>query len=55
MLRRLSADYPEFKTFEFRPGMNLIVAERTRESQSSHSRNGTGKTSEVFPATCHVR
>lgn len=45
MLRRLSADYPEFKTFEFRPGMNLVVAERTQYSQSTDTRNGTGKTS----------
>jgi uncharacterized protein YydD (DUF2326 family) len=45
MLRRLAADYPGFKNFEFRPGMNIIAAERTVASQSTDSRNGTGKTS----------
>ncbi|MFC3494427.1 ABC-three component system protein [Glycomyces rhizosphaerae] len=45
MLRRLSADYPGFKEFRFRSGMNIIVAERTQHSSSSDSRNGSGKTS----------
>lgn len=45
MLRNLSANYDEFKSFDFRPGMNIIVAERTSASQSTDSRNGTGKTS----------
>jgi uncharacterized protein YydD (DUF2326 family) len=45
MLRHLSADYSEFKSFDFRPGMNIVVAERTSASQATDSRNGTGKTS----------
>lgn len=47
MLRRLSADDRRFKPFEFRPGLNFLVAESTIKSSSTDSRNGSGKSSMV--------
>src|SRR6266700_3614317 len=47
MLRRLSADDERFKTVSFKPGLNLLVAEKTAASRSTDSRNGSGKSSMV--------
>ncbi|MFF3014022.1 ABC-three component system protein [Streptomyces sp. NPDC057939] len=47
MLRRLSADDPRFRTVEFRPGLNLLVAEAHAGAARTDSRNGTGKSSLV--------
>ncbi|MFD0688454.1 ABC-three component system protein [Actinomadura fibrosa] len=47
MLRKLEADDPRFKTLEFRPGLNLVVADTTPSSATTDSRNGVGKSSLV--------
>jgi len=43
MIRKISADNPKFKTTIFEPGLNVILAERTKESAKKDSRNGLGK------------
>jgi len=43
MIRSLSADKPSFKTINFQPGLNVILAERIKESSKKDSRNGLGK------------
>ncbi|MEV4918636.1 ABC-three component system protein [Streptomyces tirandamycinicus] len=45
MFRSLSSDLPEFKTASFRPGLNIVVAERTKTARRQDSRNAVGKTS----------
>lgn len=54
MLHRLSADRSSFKTLEFRPGLNIVLATRTDDSSEDRnptsrrrSRNGAGKSSIV--------
>ncbi|WP_171162541.1 ABC-three component system protein [Streptomyces sp. I05A-00742] len=47
MLRRLSADDPRFRTVDFRPGLNLLLAEAHPGAARTDSRNGTGKSSLV--------
>jgi uncharacterized protein YydD (DUF2326 family) len=47
MLRRLGSDDERFKTVEFGPGLNLLVAERDEVSSDTDSRNGAGKSSMV--------
>lgn len=47
MLRELRADDPRFRSVEFRPGLNLMVADRTSASTDDQSRNAVGKTSLV--------
>ncbi len=44
MIKKISADKAGFKTIEFGPGFNVILAERTKESSLKDSRNGLGKT-----------
>lgn len=43
MIHLIRCDHPSFKTVEFRPGFNVILAERTQESTKKDSRNGLGK------------
>lgn len=45
MIIEVSSSLPEFKSFEFRSGLNIIVAERHATSSVRDTRNGTGKTS----------
>jgi uncharacterized protein YydD (DUF2326 family) len=48
MLHRLSADRPQFKTLEFRSGLNIVLASRDNNADLSNhrrSRNGAGKSS----------
>jgi uncharacterized protein YydD (DUF2326 family) len=45
MIHRISADRPSFHTVELGPGLNVIVADRTRTSSQKDTRNGLGKTS----------
>jgi len=52
MLHRLSSDHPSFKTFEFRNGLNIIVADRANSEgkndqaeRQRRTRNGAGKSS----------
>lgn len=43
MLHSLSCDRPYFKTIEFKPGFNVILADRKTEASEKDSRNGLGK------------
>lgn len=43
MIYSIKSDSPTFKTVEFEPGFNVILAERTKESTKKDSRNGLGK------------
>ncbi len=43
MIHSVKCDKPSFKTIEFKPGFNVILAERTKESTKRDSRNGLGK------------
>ncbi|WP_333206490.1 AAA family ATPase [Microcoleus sp. Pol17_C1] len=43
MIRAIRCNHTSFKTVEFRPGFNVILADRTEESGSKDSRNGLGK------------
>ena len=43
MIHSVTADRPSFKTVEFKPGFNVVLAERTKESTKKDSRNGLGK------------
>jgi uncharacterized protein YydD (DUF2326 family) len=47
VLRRLTADDPRFRTVEFQPGLNILVARSTESSVDTDSRNGLGKSSLV--------
>lgn len=47
MLRRLRADDKRFKSLEFRPALNLIVADVTPKSTGTDTRNSAGKSSIV--------
>ncbi|MGW4384452.1 ABC-three component system protein [Kitasatospora sp. NPDC004531] len=47
MLRRLSADDRRFRTVEFRPGLNLLVATSVADARATDSRNGAGKSSVI--------
>ncbi len=43
MIRSVRADKESFKPIYFTPGLNIIVAERTKDSTKKDSRNGLGK------------
>ncbi len=43
MIISVSSDKPTFRTVYFKPGFNVILAERTKESTKKDSRNGLGK------------
>lgn len=43
MIYSVKADKPSFKSIEFAPGFNVVLAERTKESTKKDSRNGLGK------------
>src|SRR5438874_7446498 len=47
MLRQLSASDPRFKTIDFRPGLNVLVADTTGASSDTDSRNSAGKSSMI--------
>jgi uncharacterized protein YydD (DUF2326 family) len=44
MIKAIRCDRQSFKNVEFHPGLNVVLAERTKESTSKDSRNGLGKT-----------
>lgn len=46
-LNSLTANFPGFRNVHFREGLNLIVAERTKEATRTDSRNGLGKTTAI--------
>ena len=43
MIRSVSADRASFRTVHFTPGFNVILADRTKESNRRDTRNGLGK------------
>lgn len=43
MIRSLRANQPSFKSVRFSTGLNIVLAERTREASDKDSRNGLGK------------
>ena len=47
MIRKISASAPSFKALEFRPGLNILLAEKREGATEKDSRNGAGKTSLV--------
>ena len=47
MIRKLDCDRESFKTLTFRPGLNVILADKSQGATDLQSRNGAGKTSFV--------
>ena len=47
MIREVSGDRESFKTLTFRPGLNVILADKSQDASDRQSRNGAGKTSFV--------
>ena len=47
MIRSVGADRESFKTLTFGPGLNVILADKSRGASDRQSRNGAGKTSFV--------
>lgn len=43
MIHLIKSNNPSFKTIKFKPGFNVVLAERTIESTNRDSRNGLGK------------
>lgn len=43
MIYSIKSNKLSFKKIEFKPGFNVILAERTKESTKKDSRNGLGK------------
>ena len=43
MIYSVRSDKPSFRNIEFKPGFNVVLAERTKESTIKDSRNGLGK------------
>ena len=44
MIHAVRSNMPSFKEVEFQPGFNVVLADRTKESNERDSRNGLGKT-----------
>ncbi|MFA4844941.1 MAG: ABC-three component system protein [Patescibacteria group bacterium] len=47
MIRRMSSDLPTFKTLDFFPGLNVLLADKSPGATDRQTRNGAGKTSFV--------
>jgi len=47
MIHGLSSDLPSFKSLSFRPGLNILLADKSDGATDRQSRNGAGKTSLV--------
>ncbi|WP_260734941.1 ABC-three component system protein [Tunturiibacter lichenicola] len=47
MIRHLGSDLPSFKTLSFRPGLNILLADKSEGATDRQSRNGAGKSSLV--------
>jgi uncharacterized protein YydD (DUF2326 family) len=45
VIRRFESDLASFKTLTFRPGLNILLAEKSEGANDRQSRNGAGKTS----------
>lgn len=48
MIHELSASDPRFKTLTFRPGLNIVLADRHEQATDTDTRNGVGKSSFVL-------
>lgn len=47
MIHGLTSDLPSFKSLTFRPGLNILLADKSAGATDRQSRNGAGKTSLV--------
>ena len=47
MIRKIGSDLESFKTLRFGPGLNVLLADKSRDASDRQSRNGAGKTSFV--------
>jgi len=47
MIRRFGSDLASFKTLAFKPGLNILLADKSEGANDRQSRNGAGKTSFV--------
>lgn len=47
MIRRIDSNLKSFKLLNFGPGLNILLADKSKESTDRQSRNGAGKTSFV--------
>ena len=47
MIRRIGSSLESFKTLTFRPGLNILLADKSEGATDRQSRNGAGKTSLV--------
>ena len=47
MIRRFGSDLASFKTLSFKPGLNILLADKSEGANDRQSRNGAGKTSFV--------
>ena len=47
MIRRVGSDLASFKTLTFKPGLNILLADKSEGANDRQSRNGAGKTSFV--------
>jgi uncharacterized protein YydD (DUF2326 family) len=45
MICRIWSDLPSFKTLDFEPGLNVLLADKSEGATDRQSRNGAGKTS----------
>jgi uncharacterized protein YydD (DUF2326 family) len=45
MIRRFGSDLDSFKTLAFKPGLNILLADKSPGANDRQSRNGAGKTS----------
>lgn len=57
MIRRIGSDLETFKTLTFKPGLNILLADKSEGATDRHSRNRAGKSSfvEIVHFLCGAR